>query len=336
MSLPDFLVLGAPKCGTTALHVALAAHPELYLSRNKEPKFFLTDGTQPPQTGGPGDAATYARYVWRREDYEQLFSGAPPGTLAGESTTLYLRDPAAHRRIAATVPDAKLIAVLRDPVDRAHSNWTHQRSAGLEPVGDFLEACALTQRRAEAGWGPFWRYLELGLYGAQLQHLFSVVPCENVLVLLYRDLREAPVATLDRVTTFLGVTPGLVTDIPSANVTAQVSPSRANRTLAAAVRRADGLGSRLPRPLGRTVSASTDRLSRRLQREQQVRAPLTADQRAVVIPYFLEDIELLEQLTGLELAHWRDPRNGAARSTLRTTAKFGTAYESIDSPTGLC
>ena len=65
MALPDFLIAGAPKAGTTALHVALARHPQLYLSRVKEPKFFLTDG--PPRAqGGPGDAKTLREQVWQR------------------------------------------------------------------------------------------------------------------------------------------------------------------------------------------------------------------------------------------------------------------------------
>ena len=62
----------------------------------KEPKFFLSDGP-PPSRGGPGDAHTYREHVWRRPDYEALFDGAPPGALRGESTPLYLHDPAAHR-----------------------------------------------------------------------------------------------------------------------------------------------------------------------------------------------------------------------------------------------
>src|ERR1700751_1343385 len=74
--MPDFLVIGAPKAGTTALHAALARHPGLYMSPIKEPKFFLTDGP-PPTRGGPGDALTYREHVWRREEYEQLFGQAP-------------------------------------------------------------------------------------------------------------------------------------------------------------------------------------------------------------------------------------------------------------------
>src|SRR3954454_21922705 len=112
MALPDFLLLGAPKAGTTALHLALARHPEVFMSMPKEPKFFLTDdGHQPVARGGPGDAQTIRKQVWRRADYERLFDAAPPGARRGESTTLYLHDEAAHRRIAATLPDARLVAV---------------------------------------------------------------------------------------------------------------------------------------------------------------------------------------------------------------------------------
>ena len=83
MALPDFFISGAPKAGTTAVHVALARHPSLYMSAVKEPKFFLTDGP-PPAKGGPGDVQTYREHVWRRDDYEALFDQAPAGALRGE------------------------------------------------------------------------------------------------------------------------------------------------------------------------------------------------------------------------------------------------------------
>src|ERR1019366_9523912 len=129
VAMPDFLVIGAPKAGTTALNAALARHPGLYMSAIKEPKFFLSDGP-PPTKGGPGDALTYREHVWRRPDYEALFDPAPAGTLRGESPPLSLYDRAAMRRIRDTLPGARLIVIVRDPVERAHSNWTHLWSAG--------------------------------------------------------------------------------------------------------------------------------------------------------------------------------------------------------------
>src|SRR5689334_2211044 len=114
MALPDFLIIGVPKAGTTSLHAALAPHPDLFLSAIKEPKHFLSDGP-PPRRGGPGDIQTYEEHVWRRADYEALFDPAPPGTLKGESTPFYLYDLDAQRRIVRTLADPRLIAVLRDP-----------------------------------------------------------------------------------------------------------------------------------------------------------------------------------------------------------------------------
>jgi hypothetical protein len=75
--LPDFFLVGAPKCGTSALHAALARHPGLFLCEPKEPKFFLTDGPPPTSGGGPGDVPTWREHVWRRDDYEALFGAAP-------------------------------------------------------------------------------------------------------------------------------------------------------------------------------------------------------------------------------------------------------------------
>lgn len=328
MALPDFLLLGAPKAGTTALHVALSRHPQLFLSANKEPKFFLTDGP-PPRGGGPGDDRTYQQYVWRREDYEALFADAPEGALKGESTTLYLRDPQAHCRIAALVPDARLVAVLRDPVDRAHSNWVHLRSAGLEPESDFLRACEREQERAAAGWGPFWRYVGLGRYGEQLTSLYAHFPREQVLLLLYRDVRQSPATALDRICRHLGVQTGVVTQLSAENVTAHASPSLLNGLLSSAVRALP----RLTRPLpGRLQELAAAPAARLLQREQRTRTPLTPQERTALLPAFADDIDAVEELTGLQLDHWRDPRNGGDREPLDVRGRFGTAFTSIDRP----
>src|SRR4029453_16919655 len=221
MALPEFLIAGVPKAGTTALHAALVRHPELFLPSVKEPKFFLSDGP-PPAEGGPGDVQTYQEHVWRRADYEALFAPAPAGTLRGEATPFYLYDLAAHDRIKNLTPNAKLILLLRDPVDRAHSNWTHLWNAGLEPEPDFLTACRAEEERKAAGWADFWHYIGLGRYGRQVQHLYEVFPREQGLLLRYRDLKDAPATTLDRGCDFLGVRTGALRAIPRENVNRHV------------------------------------------------------------------------------------------------------------------
>jgi hypothetical protein len=329
VTLPDFLVIGAPKSGTTALHVALANHPQLFMSRVKEPKFFLTDGRPIPAGRGPGDAATNRHIIWRQAEYEALFDAAPPGTKCGESTTLYLRDAAACRRIRRMIPQARLIAVLRDPVDRAHSNWTHLHSAGLEPEGDFLRACNLEEQRRKSGWAPFWQYISQGKYGEQLEQLYSIFPPEQVLPIIYRDLREEPQKVIDQVCDFLQIARGQIPAVPAENVTAQTSPSMVNGVLRQTVRRIAEVDGRFPGPLRRVASS---RLERVLQREQGLRQPLTAEERAALIPRFESDIGLLERLIDRPLSHWRDPRNGTVRMPLEVKGRIGTGHRSIDRP----
>jgi hypothetical protein len=333
MALPDFLLAGAPKAGTTALHVALARHPQLYLSRTKEPKFFLADGRPPQLAKGPGDARTTRELVWRREDYEALFDPAPPGALLGESTSLYLYDAAAQARIQALIPGVRVIAVLRDPIDRAHSNWAHLWSAGLEPEADFVAACGLEDRREAAGWAPFWRYLKLGRYGEQLESLWSHLPREHTLVLRYQELRESPVATLDRICAFLGVQTGVLTEVPAENVTTHASSSPGNRLVAQALRLGTAIEHGLPRlPVGSPLRPLNRALERHLQREQRPRQPLTPDQRDVLIPRVANDVRRLEALTGESFAHWLDAHRDSTRSALAPQGRIGTAHNSIDRP----
>src|SRR5215218_10027871 len=113
--LPDFVIAGAPKAGTTALHAALATHPQLYLSPVKEPKYYLTGGRQPARSGhrGPGDAHSARAWLWRREDYLALFDLASADAVVGASTPFYLYDREAHARLGEDVPGVKVIAVVR-------------------------------------------------------------------------------------------------------------------------------------------------------------------------------------------------------------------------------
>ncbi len=302
MALPDFFIVGAPKAGTTAVHAALARHPSLYLSAVKEPKFFLTDGP-PPTQGGPGDVQTYREHVWRRDDYEALFDPAPARALRGESTPFYLYRPDAQRRIRALIPDARLIVILRDPVERAHSNWTHLWSAGLDPVGDFVQACAEERDRIAAGWADFWHYTALGRYGEQLEHLYTAFPQEQVLVFRYRALVESPAQVLDRICAFLGVPQGIVTEVPRENVTAHPQLSFRHRAVSRAVRLSTALSGALP-----GTATVTGALERALQRDSPPRQPLTWEQRRALLPRFEADIRLLEIITGEDFGDWLQPR----------------------------
>lgn len=301
MALPDFLIAGVPKAGTTALHAALVQHPDLFLPSRKEPKFFLTDGP-PPTTGGPGDVQTYQEHVWRRDRYEALFAPAPAHARLGEATPFYLYDHGAHERIAKLLPQARLILLLRDPVDRAHSNWTHLWNAGLEPEPDFVTACHAEPARRAAGWADFWHYINLGRYGEQLAHLYTLIDRERVLVLRYRDLKDEPAATLDRVCEFLGVRTGFVHQVPRENVNRHVVRDNPVNTLLRGLLRFGGhIGHHFPVPLR---LAARGPLLTVLHREKGARPHTTPAERAALLPLFADDIALLEDVTGNSYADW--------------------------------
>jgi hypothetical protein len=280
----------------------------LFLPVVKEPKFFLSDGP-PARRGGPGDAQTYQDHIWRREEYEALFDGAPRSALRGETTPFYLYDRAAQERIRRLIPHAKLILVLRDPVDRAYSNWSHMWSAGLEKEADFLAACAQEPRRRAAGWADMWHYVGLGGYGSQVRDLYTRFDRSQVLIVRYRDLHDAPAATIDRVCEFLGVATGLVGSAPRENVRAYVADSATNAVLRLLLRTGGRFGQHFPVPARRAVSGPLLAL---LHRNRQVyrtasgpaRPRLTPAQRAQLVPEFAVEIRLLEQVTGDSYADW--------------------------------
>jgi hypothetical protein len=295
MALPDFFLLGAPKAGTTALHAALAQHPQLYLSPVKEPKFYLCDGRPPRGFGqrGPGDAHSAREWIWRRDRYEALFDPAPAGLLRGESTPFYLYDRAAQRRIHSDLPKAKLLV--------AYSNWMHLWSDGLEPIDDFAAAWAAEDRRAREGWAPFWHYRRLGLYGEQLRDLIDLFGQEQVHVLRYRDLVLTPVEALDAVCTFLGVSTGLIAGAKRANSHSYVTPSARARVLARMVRGGAALGAYAPPQVWRQASRP---LLATLQRGHARRPVLDADLRLRLVEHYREDNALLGSLTGRSFADW--------------------------------
>jgi hypothetical protein len=318
--LPQFVIAGAPKAGTTALHAALATHPGLYLSPVKEPKYYLTDGRPPPRDRqrGPGDAHSAGEWIWRREPYLRLFDGAPAGTVRGESTPFYLYDRAAHARLAADVPGIKVIVVVRDPVDRAVSNFVHLRADGLEPEADFATAVRLEGRRIEAGWAPFWHYRGLSRYGAQLRDLYRHVPPENVFLLRYRQLVDSPRQTLDRVSDFLGVAPGIAHTVAPENVKPYVPDGPRYRAVARAVRLGASAGAHVPPKVWRRVSRP---LLAALHAGAGPRPPLPVEVRREVLEPLLPDIELLEELTGESFADWKgDVGRGHFSSRQQTTS----------------
>jgi hypothetical protein len=294
--------MGAPKAGTTALHAALARHPQVYASPVKEPKYYLCCDSPPPAYSGPGDAHSRREWIWRQADYAALFAAAPPDALRLESTPFYLYVPAARRRIADELPEAKLIVVVRDPIDRAYSNWMHLWVDGLEPLSDFVAAWRAEDERVAAGWAPFWHYRRLGRYGEQLADLLGRVDRDRVLVLRYWQLVSEPVATLNRVASFLGIAGDQIVTVPPDNSRPFVAPGLRTSVLGRVIRAGAAAGQLFPPAVWRRASGP---LLAALRYGGSMRRPkLGTEQRKELLADCADDIALLDQVLGESFSDW--------------------------------
>lgn len=154
MSEPNFLIIGAAKAGTTSLYHYLAQHPQVFLSANKEPHFFALENN-PPDYKGPGDEQGVRSRITDWQSYLALFSKATGQHRAiGEASTLYLYHPDAPSNIHRHLPDMKMIALLRNPVDAAYSAFGHMYREGREPCNDFMQALKEEDHRVAENWAP--------------------------------------------------------------------------------------------------------------------------------------------------------------------------------------
>ncbi|MBT8401326.1 MAG: sulfotransferase, partial [Rhodothermia bacterium] len=202
--LPDFLVVGAAKSGTTALYRHLAQHPQVFMSENKEPHFFSFVDRQ-VRFVGPGDDWLNNNTVTDQRRYAQLFANAQPEQIAGEASAMYLYVEGTAERIMQLLPEAKLIAMLRHPVDRAYSAFNHLRRDGREPEESFFDALAREEQRVRDGWAPIWHYRRMGNYASQLQAYRDFIDSGQMLVVLYDDFRSDPDTVVAQVGEFLGI-----------------------------------------------------------------------------------------------------------------------------------
>lgn len=189
-ALPDFLIIGAQRAGTTSLYFYLAQHAMVASAIKKEIHYF--------------DASYDRGPSWYRAHFPLSSSlqeaTSHPRAITGEATPHYLFDPSAPERAASLLPQARLIALLRNPVERAHSHWRHTVRAGYEPLA-FEEAI----RQEEARDDPHYAYLARGMYASQLERWMKYFDPEQFLVLRSEDLFAEPQAILDQLAVFVGI-----------------------------------------------------------------------------------------------------------------------------------
>lgn len=287
--LPDFVIVGAPKCGTTTLYQYLLRHPGVFMSTPKEMSFFSK-----PEVFARG-------FPW----YTALFDPASDDQLCGEASTTYARWPTHEgtaERLAAAVPDARLIYLVRNPVDRVYSFYAHRmREEVTAGIDEFLT------QTPEA--------IHSGLYMSQVDELLRHFPREQLHVMLLDDLKVSPQTPIDGVLRFLGLEPidlsaekRIVANQGSGHFAATQSVTR----LTGAIKRVPVLGRAVRMvPSGARRAAfewlQKGPVGRRLKgRHTQSMTPLTPTLRRRLYGHFREDLARFEAFLGRDLSHWKE------------------------------
>jgi hypothetical protein len=295
----NFFIIGAPKCGTTSLFYYLIQHPNVYELGMKEPHFLCEDF--------PG-----IRRLTRQEDYDRLFQHVGPEHKAvGEASMTYMYSDVALRRIVEINPEARIIYMLRTPLEMVPS-WHSQMVKTLrEDVADFSQAWSLQEQRAAGRSLPlqcpepfFLQYRELGLLGKHLQRLRSYFPAENIKLVFNEDLRDRTAETYAEILEFLRLPPFEEVDFAVLNVNKTIRSRRAarliNRLLEMRfVGKLAAFKKRLP--LGKV---SIRQKIRQLNQVPVSRGSFAPEFRKELAEAYQQDVKLLAELSGRNLDHW--------------------------------
>jgi hypothetical protein len=309
---PNFFLVGAPKCGTTSLYFYVDQHPQVYMSPIKEPHFLAdeirlanyTDRFRRMAEAKLGGLSDYlagdmsskfsAGPVERWEDYQRLFHNSKDEIARGEASPCYLWSPTAAANIARRFPGAKILMVLRDPAERAFSQYLHMLTFADTPISfrAYVDQCLHSHCTRI---GELYPFLYFGFYAAQVERYLALFPSDRVRICWYEDYQRDPGGVLKDVFQFLAVDPSFQPDLSEWHMLARVPRSYAvNRALKPVWAR---MKTAVPAPAARKLKRIVFR-----PRESMT---MLAEDRAFLRSLYREDVQKLQELTGRDLGHWQ-------------------------------
>jgi hypothetical protein len=308
--LPNFLVVGAAKAGTTSIYQYLDQHPEVYLSPIKETNYFAKDIPldkirKDYYKGGALDVGAYVdtdlserihiAFVSEWEHYRKLFKNVRSEKAIGEISNSYLHSTVAAREIKAVDPNMKIIMILRDPIKRAFSHYKMTLRVGL--VRDsFYEELQRDYAAAEKGFRVSHLYVEMGQYAAQVQRYLDHFPREQVKIYLFDDLKADAASVIDDMLRFLGVDPayGVDTSFQANQASVPKNAGLVHFLRKTGIRKlAKNLA---PRFVGQAAKKVFYKEKDDLKIEQR--------EKDFLRPLFEEDVQALSRMLDRDLSHW--------------------------------
>jgi hypothetical protein len=310
---PTFIVVGAAKCGTTSLYHYLDKHPEVYMSPIKETNHFSSDID--PENFSSEYKLHEARkhfnldkwlaagmpekrwgwYVKKRDQYWQLFGGMKNEKAAGEISNSYLFSSTAAQEIKYALPDAKIIMMLRNPIDRLYSHYLANLRDGKTLLTCF-EELNYDMAKIDKGWGISHLYIELGLYYQQVKRYLDTFDKENIRIYFHDDYKKDPEGLVRDMFEFIGVDKNIVVDFNEKHNEAKVPKNKYFVHLISVLGIKKKLFRLLPQSMKKKIKSS-------FFKNEKV-TPLTIEERNKIIKYYNSDIEKLGVLVGRDLSQW--------------------------------
>ncbi|MGJ3247143.1 MAG: sulfotransferase family protein [Elainellaceae cyanobacterium] len=298
MTLPNFLMIGAMKAGTTSLYRYLKQHPQIFMSPVKEPNFFALEGEvlDDPRVSVTNIAA-----------YHALFDTVTDELAIGEASVRYLYSPRAAERIQHHIPDTKLIAVLRDPVERAFSAYVYQYSRGSDLSSDFGKALRLEPERIQKNYDCWWHYKSMGFYYAQLKPYYDRFAPSQIKVYLYEDVCDRLHDVVQNIFQFLGVDDQFQPDLQKRHNSTRVPKNQAVHNFLTKPHLVKELIKPLfPQAIRYNIvkGLRTRNLTRHDQASPTSRTVIPPEIRVALIDAYQDDILNLQELIQRDLSNW--------------------------------
>lgn len=303
--MPNFLIIGAAKCGTTTLYHSLKQHPQIYMSPVKETNFFAFEGEKPRFTGVKinGSTKSYQKeLITDIDSYRRQFRNVNLEIAIGESCPSYLYIPKAASNIKRHIPQVKLIVILRDPIERAYSNFLHHVRERTEYYDSFLQAIESESWRIKNGWWWGFHYIQASLYYEQIKRYLNLFDRNQIKFYLFKELKDNFESLLGDIYQFL--------EIESISTHSRLETYNYNSTGIPANQFLDGL-IRESNPVKRIYQTLIPNKSIRKQITNKInclnplkKPYLTKDVREELLPRFRDDICQLQDLIDKDISSW--------------------------------
>jgi hypothetical protein len=289
--LPNFIVIGAAKAGTTALYWYLEEHPDVFMSPVKETNYFAY-GLDENGSLQYGDPDVHRFPVKTLQEYEGLFQGASGARAIGEASPIYLECPQAAGRIRDLLPGVQLICSIRHPVDRAYSDYLmylRRRGRRFDPD---------QQLTTTSGWArPDSRWMQVSRYYEQLSRYFAAFPRNQIHVILFDDLKASPAGVMEEVYRAVGVDPGFTPDFDTPHAAGGMPASRLLEGFLTTSAISKAVRPWIPKQ-------ATNWVKRLRSQNLRQAPPLPRELRRQLTRPFGDDIRKTSELIGRDLQHW--------------------------------